>query len=293
MKSNNFILILVVILIFGCSNNKMIDNSFFYNTEYLFKEETCNPLSIGKKNAYEVYSGNFIYNCDLDRRNHTDSFGVIEKDSTSVFIVMNKHHEIINELSFTNINKAFKYWFIGYDNNYLMAFRTTDTKNSTTELIRINLKSNELTILIDNLPKGNYGISEHPISKNDILVFSSKGWAYVLDIKNKKLHTKVFECKGIYSPVISKDGKLITYLFHNKVYVYNIKTGKQEIMFDLNSLNNYHAFRVYFKNNEELVVKGNKYTGNYLLEYTNFLVIKNKKIIEKGQLHIDNGYKYH
>lgn len=292
MKNKNIILTLIVSLIFGCSNDKILDDSFFYNTEYLFKEETCNPLSGNKKNAYKVYDNNFIYNCDLDTRNHKDFFGIKEKDSTSVFMIMNKNHEIINEISFTNTNKAFKYWFIGYDNDYLMAFRTTDTKNSTTELISINLKSNELTSMT-NFPKGNYEISEHPLSKNDILVFSSNGWAHIFDIKNKTLKSKVFECNDTYPLVISKDGKLITYLHHNKVYLYNIKTGKKEIMYDLNNYSNYDAFRVYFKNDEELIVKGNKFPGSMVLEESEYLVIKNREIIDKGQINFRNNYKYY
>jgi len=292
MKNKNIILTLIVSLIFGCSNDKILDDSFFYNTEYLFKEETCNPLSGNKKNAYKVYDNNFIYNCDLDTRNHKDFFGIKEKDSTSVFMIMNKNHEIINEISFTNTNKAFKYWFIGYDNDYLMAFRTTDTKNSTTELISINLKSNELTSMT-NFPKGNYEISEHPLSKNDILVFSSNGWAHIFDIKNKTLKSKVFKYKNIYSPVISKDGKLITYLHHNKVYVYTIATGQIELRFDLNEVSSYRPHNVYFKNNEELIIKGNKYPDNKILVTPEYLVIKDKKIIDKGVIRFNNNYKYY
>jgi len=293
MKSHTTILILVMILIFGCSNNKVLDNSFFYNTSYSFKEETCNPLSNYNTGAYKVYDGNYIYKCDLDTRDH-DLFGIKEKDSTSVFMIMNKNHKIINEVSFVNTNNAFTFrdWFIGYDNNYLMALRTTNAKPNTTELISINLKSSELTNLMD-LPKGNYHISEHPLSKNDILVFSFKDWAYILDIKNKTLKSKVFECNDTYPLVISKDGKLITYLHHNKVYLYNIKTGKKEIMYDLNNYSNYDAFRVYFKNDEELIVKGNKFPGSMVLEESEYLVIKNREIIDKGQINFRNNYKYY
>jgi hypothetical protein len=258
----------------------MLDNSFFYNTVYFFKDEVCSPSSKYKKRAYKVYDDNIIYNCDS------------KADTTSNFIIMNKNHKIINEISFINTNKAFNYWFIGYDNDYLIAFRTIDIESRVTELISVNLKSNELTS-ITNLPKRNYGISEHPISENDILVFSSKGWAYIFDIKNKTLISKIFEYNSIYSPVVSKDGKLITYLSHKKVYVYNIKTGKKEMMYDLNNLNNFYAYRVYFKNNEELIVKGNKNSGSYLLENSEFLVINDKRIIERGQLDIENGYKYY
>ncbi len=265
------------VLVCGCVEDKQLDSSFFYNTQQTIYEQNCAPLSRdGRIWAYEIYNGNIIYGCDSDLDRYT-----------SRFIIKDKQGTVINEI--TTPGELYPR-SIGYDEVSLFSFKRTKDEPEKTELVSIDLKSGVLTSLTD-LPKGYYNMSDHPISENGVLVFTFKGAAHIFDVQNKKLSFNVFKCS--YPPVISKDGKRMVYLLDYKVYVYDLLSNKKEEIYDLASVSQYSPFRVYFRNQNEFIVQGNKYTDIKPLEDGESLIIKNKEIVDKGQLDIYEGYRYY
>ncbi|MDO5968191.1 hypothetical protein Q4Q35_00070 [Flavivirga aquimarina] len=271
------LLVIIWGLVFSCVEDKKLDSSFFYNTRQTIIEKKCAPLSKdGRIWAYEIYDKHLLYNCDSD----VDRY-------TSMFIIKNKQGSIINEISYPY---ELYPWLIGYDDVSLYSFKNIKDEPEKTELISIDLRSGTLTSLT-NLPKGHYDLSEHSISENGILVFISKGLTHIFDIQNKKLSLNLF--KSNYQPVISKDGKQIVYLLDKKVYVYDILNNEKEMIYDLATVSQYSPFYVYFKNQNEFIVKGIKYDDILPLKESEYLVIKNKEIVDRGQLDIYGGYKYY
>lgn len=267
-------LYLLFFLFTACVEEEIINNDFFYNTFKVIKNEDCNGFSNSNKILAYRIKNSLLYECNCLNKNST-------------FFISSDKDSILKKIEFEN--SQIYPWTINYNDSLLIGFEY-DIKTKQVSLVSVDIeKSKKSNILF--VKNRNIELSEHPLSEDNKIVYKSNGVTYLYDFTNSVLQSDIFKCSD--PPVISKDGKNIVYLYENKVFIYNVTSKKSRMISNLKKLSHFSAFRVFFKNEDELIVKGIKYQGVYFLESADYFLIKNQKNVRIKKVDFMKGFKYH
>ncbi|MFL9838544.1 hypothetical protein ABS768_13605 [Flavobacterium sp. ST-75] len=275
----NIIIILIILLALSCSKEKELNSDFFYNTQIFNDGGLCGPV---KKSG----AGTFSYKLDSLRVIYSCS-----KDYETKFTVTNDGlNEIYTELNFPEAK--FNPWIVTYDNKQIIAIKTTPFDEDNMEIVSIDLNTRVMSTLCVLPYNVTYSFSEHPLSENGILIFNSlRNNVMMYNLSSKELNKNMFSSYS--DPVISKDGRSVLYVFDQKVYLYVFETKKKELIYSSKDDKGYNAFNAFFGKEGEVIIKGIKTPGYKPLEKAEYLIVKNKKVIDRGQIDINKYYRYY
>ena len=132
--------------------SKQCNDHLFYDTLHEYREDLC---AAHRNWVYKLDSSKVIYACH-------------DYTAQTTFIIAD--HDLESEydrISF--LQTRLHNWVMDYENTHIVGVGSRDQ----VQLIRINVLDKTLEWIAD-LPNDNYWFSEHPISKNNRIVFHSK-----------------------------------------------------------------------------------------------------------------------
>lgn len=278
MKS--ILIILISLILISCGNEKLRSDCF-YNTEHVYKGNICNGRKDEWTRTYTLDSSSVIYACN-------QSFN-------TKFIIANDSLNIVyKELEFQDAK--IDPWILTYDNKNIIGIKESSSDNEKMEIVSINLTTKLMKTLY-GLPKYTYWFSEHPLSKNGILIFTDQdNKVIVFDTNTGKLNKSFFINNF---PIISKDGKRTLLIDGEDVYLYDIKTlfktknMKREFIYSSKDDGGFDVVHAYFGKDSEIIVSGVKNPNFKPLQKGQERIIKDGKVVEKGQMDLSNGYRYY
>ncbi|MFY0602718.1 MAG: hypothetical protein JXQ93_02130 [Flavobacteriaceae bacterium] len=273
------ILILFSLVILSCGKKPQLSSNFFFNNGKAYTNLLCSDSKNRTTWVYNIDSTRVIYPCYIG-------------DLETVFnIAINKNPIDINERMYFKTVKLSP-WSLTYDNKTIIAVRK-DLKKRSKSLVKIDIRSKEITPLLDLSYDGSYSFSEHPLSENGVITFKS-GLKNVslYNLKTKKHEQNIFQ--SFSNPIISKNGEKILYVTNETIYLYNIDKETSEIVYSTKEDSSNSVFKAFFGENDNIVVaKIIKNSGIKVLERSESLIISNGKVIKKGQLNFKKGYRYY
>lgn len=267
----------LLFIITSCDDKVYSDSTFFYNTQKTIINKECNPLSNnGRTWAYTINNDKFIYNCNIQN-----------KKEESLFLIVNQSDSILKKVKYPIPNTL--NWIITYNGNSLVSLPHSKSTSNASTLKKIDLTIDSVELEVE-IPNGYFRTSEHPISENEIFVYSSNGKICVYDFTKKELNINIVETS--VPPVISKDGVNILFIRDKKLLVYNRKDKTEKLIYNLDKIRNFNPFSVYFGNEKKYIVKGS-YTKYLFFEDVKSIIIDNKGKRNRVNLDIYRGYRYY
>jgi len=259
---------LILLLLFSCGKDMDYDSSFYNNTQRTIFDKDCAPLSReGRIWSYKIDNNRWIYKC-----------------SSTSFYVVNEKDSIINKVS--SPNRIELDWITDYSGSSLIAIAESD---KISELIKLDIENDSIISKVQ-IPSGFFRTSQHPLSQNEIFVYSIGARVCLYDFQNENLSLNL--ARTSVPPIISKNGKHILYIRNNELFEYDIKNKTEKLIYNLTKERNFNAFSVFFGKKNEYIIKGSKFDGFYPLEDVEFLVINGKKKLRVKDLKIYRGFRY-
>lgn len=278
----NLLIILVFLILTSCGSEEL-SNEFFYNTERIFKGNICNGRKDEWTRTYSLDSSRIIYRC--------------YKDYNTKFIITNDANinDIYEELEYpqTRIDP----WVLTYDNKTIIGIKESPSSTEKMEIVSIDLATKKVKTLY-SLPYYTYWFSKHPISENGILIFKTNydNKAIVFDTNTGKLNKSIFTSNF---PIISKDGKKSLIIDEEEVYSYDTeslfdtKNMRRDFIYSSKNEDRFKTIHAHFGADGQIIVSGVKNPNFKPLQQKQGRIIKDKKVLKKGEIDFSNGYRYY